>query len=154
MRATASAILDGLLVIGLPLVVGLFGWLTNGYVAWGAGLLTALAGLFVVRLRAQWRASAAIAGDWAPDPAPGLRLARWGTSRLLKVLRTFAGRRYLSFEHVVFVLLAAAVFYQVLGPPVVGLADNGDFGWIISQAGLEEIEATSDEDHNFINLDF
>ena len=38
----------------------------------------------------------------------------------------------------VFVLVAAAVlFYQLILPPIVGLADNGDFGKVIGRFGLE-----------------
>ena len=61
---------------------------------------------------------------------------RPGSRGPLRALRVVVRQCDLHFELMIFVLLAAAVLYQVLVPPVVGLADNGDFWRLLDQTGL------------------
>ena len=155
MRVTARVILGGLLAIGLLLAVGWLGRLLTGQILWEAELVAALTLLFLIRLRAHWRPQGAVAEDHVVKLVQGRRRARWRTTpQPLQVLRALACKCSRRFEFIVFALLAAAVLYQVLVPPVVGLADNGDFEWVVNSAGLEYIVPSSGDESEFINRYF
>jgi hypothetical protein len=108
-------------LIGLVLAASWLQWPLMQHVPWVVMLVAALAFLFVVRLRQQWQ-----------PPADSLR---WASQPLL-VLRAVTKGGSRGFEFLVFALIAAAILYQVLVPPVVGLADNGDFRRMMDQTGL------------------
>jgi hypothetical protein len=155
MKATVRAILGGLLAIGLLLVLGWLGWFVTGGILWEAELVVALTLLFLIRLRAHWRPQGTVAEDHVVEVAQGRRRAHWRTTpQPLQVLRAVARKCSRRFEFIIFALLAAAVLYQVVVPPVVGLADNGDFEGVMSPAGLEYIVPSSGDDPEFINRYF
>jgi len=109
-------------LIGLVLATRWLQWPLMRHVPWVLVIVAALAFLFLVRLRQQWQ----------PPPADSLR---WASQPLL-VLRAVTKGGSRGLEFLVFALIAAAILYQVLVPPVVGLADNGDFRRMMDQTGL------------------
>ena len=108
-------------LIGLFLVARWLQWPIMRHAPWALVIVAALAFLFLVRLRQQWQPPADSL-RWASQPLLVLRAATKGWSR--------------GFEFLVFALIAAAILYQVLVPPVIGLADNGDFRRMMDQTGL------------------
>jgi len=64
-------------------------------------------------------------------------------------------RRHRGFALCVVAIMAVAILYQLLIPPVIGLADNGDFGRTIHHAGLTHVsDAFGDRYFSFINTKF
>ncbi len=109
-------------LIGLVLAARWFQWPLMRHVPWVLVIWAVLVLLFLVRLREQWQPPAAFSLRWASQP--------------LLVLRAVTKGWYRGFEFLVLALIAAGILYQVLVPPVVGLADNGDFRRIMDQTGL------------------
>ena len=74
--------------------------------------------------------------------------------RALAMLQNCRGL-HAHIEKLAMLLLVAATFYQVLIPPAVGLANNGDFERIISQVGLSYYPFDiSDKYFSYIHLQF
>ena len=55
--------------------------------------------------------------------------------------------RYL--EYVAFALIALVISYQILIPPVIGVADNGDFNRVMGRFGLRAVPPTEEDRYFF-----
>ena len=59
------------------------------------------------------------------------------------------------FEWLVFVAIAAAIIIQLFVPPIVGVADNGDYDRVLGPLGLEPtVTEWSDRYFDHLNLDY
>ncbi len=134
----------------LFLAAGWLDWKTTLHLPWGWTIAIAFILLFLARLKEQWRSSSSVHDQVGPAWQP--RVLRLES---LRVLGVATQRRWLRFEFVILVLLAAGILYQVLLPPVVGLADNGDFGRLMDQTGLSYVAPDSGDDRSeFVELHF
>lgn len=136
------------------LLIGGLGWRSSQDVPWSLVLLAASILLFLVRLSIQWRGPATPVAN-PGDPVLGLRGSSWVSGWPLRALRRVLRQCAFRFEFIIFVLLAATVLYQVLLPPVLGLADNGDFGRLMDQTGLSyALPGPRHGDFDFVELNF
>lgn len=123
MRALARwswAPLIGLLLLTVAWLESRTAW----QIPWGIVFVSAFVLIFLVRLSKQWQTPVPVEMRWASQP--------------LRAIRAVTSQWSLRFfEFGIFALLAAAILYQVLLPPVVGLADNGDFARLMDQTGIE-----------------
>jgi hypothetical protein len=65
-------------------------------------------------------------------------------------------RRFPVFELIVWLLLACAIGYQLLIPPIIGMADNGDYWRTMHSAGLDHPTQLSFSERyfNYVHTDF
>lgn len=140
----------------LPVATCLFlaaDWLvqqTTVDVPWGWILAITFVLLLLAGLKKQWRPPSD-AHDRV-EPTWWSRIWHLRTSRVLPVAER---KNLFRFEFVVLALVAAGILYQVLLPPVVGLANNGDFERLMGQAGLSYAAPDSRGDRfEFVELHF
>lgn len=134
--------------------VGLVWIVVRQDVSWGPACMVTAGSLLLLRLRGQRRPAGAVADRPVTEPTAEL----WRQSRVWQTLRgaprALVHQVSLRLELLVFVLIAGAIFYQILVPPVAGLADNGDFGRIMAQTGLAYESRGSGADSGSISLHF
>lgn len=155
-----STIIAGVISRRLPALVlllagGALTWaMVRHGVFWQPAFVVATGSLLLLRLQGQWRPAKELAEELVAEQAPVLRQRNRVRMVLREAPRTLIHQCSLRLEIIIFVLIAGAIFYQVLVPPVVGLADNGDFGRLMAQTGLAYTPYGSGVDSGTINLHF